>query len=126
MSQQALDNRPRYDTVSNFKKLVPVDVGQAGAAAITFPAGARDHAYDSEGHRWVLRWLGITSVLARRGAEKSSGLGGLALGGGTHAELAAPLSPPVDSLRTPCGHSSSVFGTGLHLICYKWLIGSSC
>lgn len=34
-----------------------------------------DRAYDSEEHRRVLRWLGITPVLARRGTPHGSGLG---------------------------------------------------
>ena len=34
-----------------------------------------DRAYDSEGHRRILRWLGTTPVLARRGTEQGSGLG---------------------------------------------------
>jgi transposase len=34
-----------------------------------------DRAYDSEGHRRVLRWLGIIPALARRGTERGSGLG---------------------------------------------------
>jgi transposase len=34
-----------------------------------------DTAYDSEPVRWLLRWLGITPVLARRNREHGSGLG---------------------------------------------------
>jgi len=34
-----------------------------------------DRAYDSEDHRRILRWLGITPVLARRFAPNGSGLG---------------------------------------------------
>jgi transposase len=34
-----------------------------------------DRAYDSGPHRVLLRWLGITPVLARRNAEHGSGLG---------------------------------------------------
>jgi transposase len=36
-----------------------------------------DGAYDSGALRWLLRWLGITPVLAERGREHGSGLGAL-------------------------------------------------
>ena len=34
-----------------------------------------DRAYDSEPHRHILRWLGITPILAQRNSENGSGLG---------------------------------------------------
>jgi transposase len=85
-----------------------------------------DRAYDSQAHRRLLRWLGITPVLARRGSAHGSGLGK------TRWVVERTLSwlhqyrrLRVRYERRPDIHQAFL-DIGCILICYKCLRGSFC
>jgi transposase len=85
-----------------------------------------DRAYDSEDHRRVLRWLGITPVLARRLTEHGSGLGK------TRWVVERTLSwlHQYRRLRVRYERRGDIHKAflviGCILICHKCLIGSYC
>lgn len=85
-----------------------------------------DRAYDSEGHRRLLRWLGITPILARRGTAHGSGLGKFRwVVERTLSWLHQYRRLRVRYERRPDIHQAFL-DIGCILICYKCLIGSFC
>jgi transposase len=85
-----------------------------------------DRAYDSEDHRRILRWLGITPILARRNTEHGSGLG-------KHrwvVERTLSWLHQYRRLRVRYERRADIHKAfvdlGCILICYKTLIGSFC
>jgi transposase len=85
-----------------------------------------DRAYDSEDHRRILRWLGITPILARRNTENGSGLG-------KHrwvVERTLSWLHQYRRLRVRYERRVDIHQAfvdlGCILICYKTLIGSFC
>jgi transposase len=85
-----------------------------------------DRAYDSEDHRRILRWLGITPILARRNTEHGSGLG-------KHrwvVERTLSWLHQYRRLRVRYERRADIHQAfvdlGCILICYKTLIGSFC
>jgi transposase len=85
-----------------------------------------DRAYDSEGHRQILRWLGITPVLAERGAEHGSGLGEARW----VVERTLSWLHQYRRLRVRYERRADIHQAFLHLgcilICFKCLLGSFC
>jgi transposase len=85
-----------------------------------------DRAYDSEDHRTILRWLGITPVLARRGTEHGSGLGKFRW----VVERTLSWLHQYRRLRVRYERRSDIHQAlleiGCILICYKCLTGSFC
>ena len=85
-----------------------------------------DRAYDSAGHRRVLRWLGIIPVLARRRSEHGSGLGMYRW----VVERTLSWLHQYRRLRIRYERRADIhqafLDIGCLLICYKCLIGSFC
>jgi transposase len=85
-----------------------------------------DRAYDSEDHRRILRWLGTTPVLARRGTENGSGLGKCRW----VVERTLSWLHQYRRLRVRYERRADIHRAFVHLgcilICYKCLIGSFC
>jgi transposase len=85
-----------------------------------------DRAYDSEDHRRILRWLGITPVLARRNTGHGSGLG-------VHRWVVERTLSWLHQYRRlriryerrPDIHQAFL-DLGCILICFKCLVGSFC
>jgi transposase len=85
-----------------------------------------DRAYDSEDHRRILRWLGVTPILARRNTDHGSGLG-------VHRWVVERTLSWLHQYRRlriryerrPDIHQAFL-DLGCILICYKCLIGSFC
>jgi transposase len=85
-----------------------------------------DRAYDSKDHRQILRWLGITPVLARRGTENGSGLGKFRW----VVERTLSWLHQYRRLRIRYERRADIHHAfvdlGCILICYKCLVGSFC
>jgi transposase len=85
-----------------------------------------DRAYDSAGHRRILRWLGMIPVLARRGTERGSGLGMYRW----VVERTLSWLHQYRRLRIRYERRGDIHQAFLHigclLICYKCLVGSFC
>lgn len=85
-----------------------------------------DRAYDSEDHRRMLRWLGITPILARRNTDHGSGLGVYRW----VVERTLSWLHQYRRLRIRYERRSDIhqafLDIGCILICYKCLIGSFC
>lgn len=85
-----------------------------------------DRAYDSEDDRALMRWLGITPVLARRNTEHGSGLGR------TRWVVERTLSWLYQYRRLRVRYErradihQAFLDIGCILICYKCLFGSFC
>jgi transposase len=85
-----------------------------------------DRAYDSEPHRHILRWLGITPILAQRNSENGSGLG-------TYrwvVERTISWLHQYRRLRVRYERRADIhqafLDLGCILICFKCLVGSFC
>ena len=70
-------NTPDINRLLPLVVLTPAVGGKPGPPRRRFQRVLGDRGYDSEPHRALLRWLGITPILARRRTAHGSGLGTL-------------------------------------------------
>ena len=66
---------PNVKQFPSFVTSIPAVGGKPGPQRPRPERLHRDRAYDSAGHRRILRWLGILTVLAGHRSERGSGLG---------------------------------------------------
>jgi transposase len=67
-----------------------------------------DRGYDHDKYRRLVRELGITPVIARRGTDHGSGLGSVPVGGRGRLRAAALVPPPAHPMGDPRRHPRSI------------------